>query len=422
MSAYTEELITLAADECAQCRFGTATQLLRLALGQSGRDAFVLYGLGHMAYRQENYAEAVRLFDQSLAIDPTNPKAHIDRGIALLGLHEDRAAFASMDHGLEMDDALAYAVMTESFHALRAGDFHNGWPKFEARLIASPGIRPRRVFPRPRWNRFTDDLAGRTVLLHSEQGNGDAIQFVRYAPMVAALGARVLVEGHPGLLALYREMPCFSGIFALNDRLPHFDLHCPLLSLPLAFRTDLASIPAEVPYLTAPADRIAWWERRLGPRTAPRIGLTWSGNTAYAADQDRSIPLAMLESLLAMTQFDQHILQIDIRPEDRLVLLRQPHVRDHTGRLFDFADTAALISQLDLVISVDTSVAHLAGALGKPVWVMIPSDSDWRWLTGRDDSPWYPTMRLFRQQTPGDWHDVVRRVIEALNRNAGEPA
>ena len=372
MSAYTEELITLAAGACAQCRFDAATQLLRLALGQSGRDAFVLYGLGHMAYRAGDYAQAVGLLDQSLAIDPTNPKAHIDRGIALLGLREDRAAFAAMDRGLEMDDALAHAVMTESFHDLRAGDFRSGWPKFEARLIASPGIRPRRVFPQPRWNSGGDDIAGRTILLHSEQGHGDAIQFVRYAPIVAALGARVLVEGHPGLLPLYREMACFSGVFALNDRLPHFDVQCPLLSLPLAFRTELASIPAPVPYLAAPSDRIPWWQRRLGARRAPRIGLTWSGNTAYAADQDRSVPLSMLEPVLAMTQFDLHVIQLDIRPADRVVLLRQPHVQDHTERLFDFGDTAALISQLDLVISVDTSVAHLAGALGKPVWVMIP--------------------------------------------------
>ena len=414
MNEYSEHLISQAVAECDALRFDTATRLLRLALGQSGRDAFVLYGLGHMAYRQGNFAEAVRLLDQALAIDPGNPKAHIDRGLALFGLRDDRAAIASMDRGLEMNADIALAVMNEGIEALRIGEFRTGWWRYEARLVASPGIVPRRRFREPRWSGRPEELAGRTILLHSEQGHGDAIQFVRYVPAVAALGATVLVEGHPGLRALYRQMPGVSGVFALNDTLPPFDLQCPLVSLPLAFRTELADIPAQVPYLVAPADRVAVWQRRLGPRKAPRIGIAWSGNTAFQGDQDRSIPLAVLEPLLAETGYDLHIVQTDIRAADRLVLLRQPHAQDHSERLYDFADTAALMSQLDLVVSVDTSVAHLAGALGLPVWLMIPANADWRWLTGRDDSPWYPTMRLFRQSAPGDWHGVVERVLRML--------
>jgi hypothetical protein len=423
MSIYSEQLITSAVDASDAGQFAAAARLLSLALGHSGRDAFVLYGLGHMAYQQNDFAAAVAWLDQSLAMDPGNPKAHIDRGLALFGLCRDRDALACMERGLAMDAQLATAVMTEGIDQLRNGDFRRGWWKFEARLVASPGLVPRRVFTEPRWFGDAAEIAGRTLLLHSEQGHGDAIQFVRYVKVVKALGATVLLEGHPGLLPLYRELPDVSGVFALNDRLPPFDLQCPLLSLPLAFRTDLTSIPAIVPYLAAPPDRVALWQRRLRQRfrtgvgrqgEARRIGVAWSGNAAYPADHERSMPLSALERLLADTEHEFHVVQTEIRPADRPVLLRQPHMRDHSEHLADFADTAALLSQLDLLIAVDTSVAHLAGALGVPVWLMLPARADWRWLTRRDDSPWYPTMRLFRQTQPGDWRGVVAQVTSAL--------
>jgi hypothetical protein len=423
MSIYSEQLITSAVDASDAGQFAAAARLLSLALGHSGRDAFVLYGLGHMAYQQNDFAAAVAWLDQSLAMDPGNPKAHIDRGLALFGLRRDRAALASMERGLAMDAELATAVMTEGIDQLRDGDFRRGWWKFEARLVASPGLVPRREFAEPRWFGDAAEIAGRTLLLHSEQGHGDAIQFVRYVKMVKALGAIVLLEGHPGLLSLYRALPEVSGVFALNDRLPHFDLQCPLLSLPLAFRTDLTSIPGIVPYLAAPPDRVALWLRRLRQRfgtgagrydEARRIGIAWSGNAAYPADQERSMPLSALENLLADTAHEFHVVQTWIRPADRPALLRQPHVRDHSEHLADFADTAALLSQLDLLVAVDTSVAHLAGALGVPVWLMLPARADWRWLTRREDSPWYPTMRLFRQTQPGDWRGVVAQVTSAL--------
>lgn len=420
MNAYSEHLIDAAVTAVHTGRPDLAAQLLRLALGQSGRDAFVLYGLGHMAYQQDDFAAALAWLDQSLAMDAGNPKAHIDRGLALFGLHRDREALASMEHGLAMHAELALAVLTEGVGDLRRGDFRRGWWKFEARMIASPGIMPRREFRQPRWFGDPAELAGRTLLLHSEQGHGDAIQMVRYVPRVAAMGGAVLLEGHPALLPLYRMLPGLAGVFALNDPLPPFDLHCPILSLPLAFRTDLGSIPASVPYLAVPPDRLPLWQRRFSARRgAPgerHIGIAWSGNPGYASDRDRSMPLAALEPLLARTEYTFHVVQTELRPADRPVLLRQPHVRDHSEHLADFADTAALLSLLDLLVTVDTSVAHLAGALGLPVWLMLPHQADWRWLTDRDDSPWYPGMRLFRQHRPGDWADVVARVIAALEQ------
>jgi hypothetical protein len=455
MPAYSEHLIGAAVRESDAGRFAGAAHLLRLALGHSGRDAFVLYGLGHMAYRQDAFAEAVAWLDQSLAMDAGNAKAHVDRGLALFGLRQDRAALASLERGLEQDAALAMAVMTEGMAELRAGRFRTGWWKFEARLVASPGLSPRRRFAEPRWSGDPAELAGRTLLLHSEQGHGDAIQMARYVPLLAAMGGTLLLEGHPALLPLYRASLDVAGVFALNDRLPRFDLECPLLSLPLALRTEAAGIPARVPYLRPPADRVALWRRLLGPAAAvspggvvprqggvvpaegaaapreggvvPRegavasleggvrqVGLAWSGNPVYAADAGRSLPLATLAPLLSGTAHRFHVVQTEIRPADRRVLLLHPHVRDHSERLLDFADTAALLSLLDLLITVDTSVAHLAGALGIPVWLLLPEDADWRWQTGRTDSPWYPSMRLFRQPRPGDWDSVVGAVLAAL--------
>jgi hypothetical protein len=418
MSVYSEQLIDAAVAASNADQPQAATRLLSLALGHSGRDAFVLYGLGHMAYRQADYPTAVSWLDKSLAIDTGNPKAHIDLGLALFGLGCDGDALESLERGLAMDAGLAMAVLTEGVNDLRQGDFRRGWWKFEARLIASPGIIPRREFAEPRWFGDPAELAGRTLLLHSEQGHGDAIQMVRYVSRVAAMGGTVLVEGHGGLLPLYRSLPGIAGVFALNDRLPPFDLQCPILSLPLLFRTDLASIPGNVPYLEVPADRTLMWQRRLDARPSPagerRIGIAWSGNPAYPGDRERSMSLAVLEPLLAHTEYSFHIAQTEIRPDNRPVLLRQPHVRDHSEHIADFADTGALLSQLDLLVTVDTSVAHLAGALGVPVWVMLPYEADWRWLTGRDDTPWYPTMRLFRQTAPGDWAGVIERIIAAL--------
>ncbi|HUB13684.1 MAG TPA: tetratricopeptide repeat protein [Acetobacteraceae bacterium] len=423
MGSYCEHLIDLAAAAAAGGRFAAGEALLRLAVGRSGRDAFVLYGIGHMAWQQGDYLSALAWLDRSIAMDASNPKAHIDRGFTLFGLRRDRDALASLERGLEMDPDLALAVLTEGIDQLRAGDFRRGWWKFEARLIASPGILPRRVFARPRWFGDPAEVAGRTLLLHSEQGHGDAIQFVRYVPMVAAMGARVLVEGHKGLVPLYRGMPAVAGAFALNDALPPYDLHCPILSLPLAFRTELAGIPGTVPYLAAPADRVPFWQRLLGPppRERLRIGIAWSGNPAYPADRDRSMPLALQEPLLAGTNHAFHIVQTEIREADRPVLMRQGHVRDHSERLADFGDTAALLSLLDLLITVDTSVAHLGGALGMPVWLLLPAHADWRWLTGRDDTPWYPTMRLFRQNAAGAWGEVVDRVLDELARCDAAP-
>jgi hypothetical protein len=264
------------------------------------------------------------------------------------------------------------------------------------------------------------DIAGKTILVCADEGLGDTIQFVRYLPMLAALGARVILlpqeSLYPLLLGSAGVSQCLPN---MKGGLPAFDFHCPIMSLPWAFGTTLDSIPASVSYLPLPAGvRVQAWEDRLGPREQLRIGLVWSGNPLHWNDQNRSIPLQTFSRIiLAGATFIS--LQKELRLEDEAVLRERTEIIDLTEHLTDFAETAALIGCLDLVITVDTSVAHLAAALGCPTWILLPAVPDWRWLLDRDDSPWYPTVRLFRQTTARDYEGVVDRMRSELVRLIG---
>ena len=318
-------------------------------------------------------------------------------------------ARASFDHAVGIRPNFAQAHWNRAQAMLLAGAFARGWREHEWRLAAHPELQ--RPFAQPLWL-GEEPLAGKTLLLHAEQGLGDTIQFCRYAPLAGARGARVVLEVQTSLVDLLRDLPGVSSVVARGDPLPPFVLHCPLPSLPLAFGTTLATIPAQTPYLRVPADRAAAWEARLG-RKRPRVGLVWSGNAGHRRDRSRSIPLYALMPLFDLDATFVS-LQKDVRAADQAVLQQTPKLVDVSAGLESFADTAALIGELDLVIAVDTSVAHLTGALGKRLWLLLPAAPDWRWLTGRDDSPWYPTARLFRQNDARAWGPVVTRVRAAL--------
>jgi hypothetical protein len=264
------------------------------------------------------------------------------------------------------------------------------------------------VFDVPRWT-GAEPLAGKTVLSHAEQGFGDTIQFIRYAPLVAARGARVIVEAPKSLKGLVLAVEGVSGVFARGEPAPACDLHCPLMSLPLVFGTTLETVPSKAPYLEAPMDRVAVWRERL-PQKPLRVGMAWTGNPTHRNDRHRSIALERIAALSSDPDIQFIGIQKDIRENDAKALHNYPGVVSLGAQLQDFSDTAAVISLLDLVISVDTSVAHLAGALGKPVWIMLPYSGDWRWMLEGETSPWYPTARLFRQPAPGDWDSVLERV------------
>jgi hypothetical protein len=268
------------------------------------------------------------------------------------------------------------------------------------------------TFLQPPWL-GEDAISGKVILIHSEQGLGDTIQFCRYVPLVTARGAHVIFEVAPPLQKLMTGFAGTAQVISRGDPLPDFDLHCPLLSLPLAFGTKLETIPSDVPYLQAPSSALTNWDTRLGPKGRPRIGLVWSGNAINERDRERSIDLRSFLPLLDV-EVTFVSLQKDVRAPDAALLRERGDILHLGDELEDFSATAELISQLDLVISVDTSVAHLAGALGKPVWILVTHIPDWRWLLDREDSPWYPTARLFRQPRLDDWDNVIIRVHEAL--------
>lgn len=359
-------------------------------------------------------AEALATCDEALAMRPQYAEAHFNRGNALRELGRHAEAIAAYERAIEIDPGHASAHWNLADCRLLLGDFPGGWREYEWRWKLPQRARGRRDFAQPLWL-GSQPLQGRTILLHGELGLGDTLQFCRYAPQVAALGATVILEVQAPLVPLLRTLAGVREVIARGASLPPFDYQCPLMSLPLAFRTDALSIPAEIPYLASHPARVEAWRDRLGPATRPRIGMAWSGSQALANDK-RSMALEQFLPLLA-GDAAWVSLQKEVRPADATLLASHPEVRHFADELHDFGDTAALVELLDLVVTVDTSVTHLAGALGKEVWILLPFGShDWRWQLAREDSPWYPKARLFRQSAPGDWAAVVSRVGSELRR------
>jgi hypothetical protein len=298
---------------------------------------------------------------------------------------------------------------------LLKGDFERGLLHHEWRWHVRDLRMGGRRMEKPAWR--GEPLNGARILLHAEQGSGDTLQFLRYAPLVAARGGRVTIEVAAELKRLAMSLKGVEQVIGLGEALPAFDQHCPLLSLPLAFGTTMATIPGEIPYLAAPEPLLAEWRARLAASAAPRVGLIWAGRPEHRRDRDRSIALAALAPL-ADTGATFYSLQKGPAAAQAKGPPAGMVLHDLGAALGDFADTAAAMSALDLVITVDTSPAHLAGAIGKPVWLLLTHAPDWRWFLEREDSPWYPTARLFRQTTRGDWAPVIARVAAELRRLA----
>ena len=294
------------------------------------------------------------------------------------------------------------------------GNFEAGWAGREARWKIPALSLHYPKFSQPMWL-GKEPIDGKTILINVDEGLGDTIQFARYVPMVAARGARVILAVQDALYPLLSNLPGIAQCLPLStSERPAYDMYCPVSSLPLAFGTKLETIPSATPYLPAPAEsRVQAWQDRLGPHDRLRVGLVWSGNPKHGNDRNRSIPLRMLAHILDVDATFIS-LQKDPRPDDKVTLLERTEIIDLTAELTDFAETAALASCLDLVISVDTSIAHLAGALGRPTWILLPYTPDYRWLLDRDDSPWYPTVRLFRQTAAREYQSVVERMRTAL--------
>jgi tetratricopeptide (TPR) repeat protein len=366
---------------------------------------------GNTLLRFNRPADALASYEQALALMPAHPQILTNRGHALRRLDRPQEALASFEAALKKSPDFPEAYFEAALAHLTLGDFKAGWKAYEWRWKTSAFADKRRAFRQPLWL-GNASLSGKTILLHAEQGFGDTLQFIRYAPLLKNSGARVICEVQPELTSLLAQLDGIE-VVAKGSALPPFDLHCPLLSLPLAFGTEPATIPAPDPYLRAPAGRVTHWRDRLPPEGF-RAGLVWSGSRAHKNDANRSIPLSQLASMVGKLPFGCFSLQREMRDADREVLQRLPNLVDLGPELSDFADTAAVISLLDAVVSVDTAVAHLAGALGKPVVILLPHAADFRWMRERDDTPWYRSAKLVRQPAFGDWDGAIGRLAEEL--------
>jgi Tfp pilus assembly protein PilF len=379
----------------------TAAKLQRQALQLNPGISHVHVNLGIILFRQGDCAGAIDSFHRALAIDPKHAVAHCNLGFALELQGNLKGAEECYRRSLACNPESAEPRFYLGAIHLLQGDFAHGWQEYEARWGTREFAPIRRSLPQPLWR--GEPLNGARILLHAEQGLGDTIQFVRYATAVAARGGQVILEVQSQLRRLLANSPGVSEVVTRNEALPQFDWHCPLLSLPLAFATGLADIPGATPYLQAEADALRATSGLLEP-AGLRVGLAWAGNPKHKRDRQRSIALAQLESLTQVAGTTFYSLQTGAAAQQAR---EAPAMKLIEIAIPDFADTAALIAGLDLVITVDTAVAHLAGALGKPVWILLHHMPDWRWLLERHDSPWYPTARLFRQVEPGNWQPVI---------------
>jgi len=422
-----------------------AEECFAAAIALDQHNVYAWQGLGDSQHGQENFAGAIHSYHKALALEPRRASTFNRMGLsyhlagqfnnaedcfreALLLAPEDPALlnnigilFHSQDRIdeeirvyhrlLTHDPTFAEGHWNLSLALLTKGEFLEGWREYEWRLKKNKPTS-RRDCPQPRWD--GSPLEGKTILLHCEQGFGDTIQFARYALLVAELGGTVVIECQSVLLK--RLLSSLTGIEIIvsGDPLPHFDCHLPLLSLPFVFNTSVESIPASVPYLYPDQSDVDTWRLRLDPPKAFRIGIVWFARQDQILNRKRSCPLAAFTPLLAVPNCEFYNLQIGVGIEQLSECTFGQQVADFTAELHDFADTAALIKNFDLVISIDTAVAHLAGAMGVTTWTLLPFGAEWRWLQQRADSPWYPTMRLFRQPASGDWHTVMQEVREAL--------
>ncbi len=359
----------------------------------------------------QRYGAALASYNRAIALKPDHADAYGNRGATLYNLLKLDDALSDFDRALSLRPDLPEVHWNQATARLITGDYVRGFAEYEWRWQRETMRSSKREFAQTLWR--GEDVDGKTVLLHSEQGFGDSIQFCRYAPALAMRGARVVLEVEAPLQRLMTTLGENITVIARGAPLPAFDAYCPLLSLPLAFGTRLDTVPSATPYLHAQSQDIAAWHQRLGDRRRPRVGLVWSGNPNHQRDAERSIVFQALAPLFALDA-DFVSLQKDVRAADAAALAGDGRILQAGAHLNDFADTAALIAALDLIVAVDTSVAHLAGALGKPVWLLLPYVPDWRWLLARETSPWYPTARLFRQDETRRYDGTIARVRDAL--------
>jgi Flp pilus assembly protein TadD len=369
----------------------------------------VLNNLGCVLLPQGMLEEAEATLRRALVVRPDYLEAACNLGCVLYATGDWDQAMAIQDEVLKRRPDYVQAHWERSMILLGRGQYESGWSEYEWRW-KNPDPRLGIRLQTPRWDGTA--LNGRTIVLHTEQGLGDAIQFCRFIPLVAERGGKIVLVCRRELLPLLRKLSGLHACFAEDEATPPHDVHCPIGSLPLVLGITLENLPARVPYLWPDEERIPQWRQRMAEKPGRKIGLAWAGRPGHPNDLQRSFGLSALAPLGEVSGVTYFSLQ---KGEAAAQTASAPfEVTDWTDEIKDFADTAGMIANLDLVISADTVVAHLAGAMGKPVWVLLPLVPDWRWMLGRQDCPWYPAMRLFRQSRRGDWQSPVRTIVEAL--------
>ena len=364
-------------------------------------------------------ADALVAYDRVLALFPQHVRAWNNRGDTLSVLKRHAEAVASFGKAIALKPDYADAHMNQSLALLATSDYARGFAAYEWRWKRT-GMPARRDYGRPLWL-GEYPLERKTILLYSEQGLGDSIQYARYVPMLARAGATVVLEVQAELKSLLSRLAGATQVVARGEKLPAFDVQCPLGSLPLACKTELAKVPAEIPYLAADESRVAKWRSRVEMMKKPRVALVWAGNANHANDRNRSIALSKLKPLWENNAAGFVSLQREVRATDADTLKNTSAILSLGDELADLDDAAAIVALCDLIISVDTSVVHLAAAMGRPTWVLLPFSPDWRWTLEGEHTPWYPTARLFRQPKLGDWGSVIERVSAELAKFCTAP-
>lgn len=406
--------------------------------------------MGNIYQKEKNFNESINWYKKALDLKPDDQKSYNNLGVALLKLGKPEDSVTCLEKAIEIDSEYMEACrnLTEAYREtgdlekalaccenalslsdtdalvrwnraliwLLQGDFKRGWIEYEWRWEKENTLK-RAIDAGQRWN--GEDLSGKTLFVYEEQGMGDTIHFIRYLPLIKTLGGIVIFEVIPPLIRLVEPSALFDRLYVgikNQDTRPadRFDFHIPLLSLPGMFKTVLETIPDRVPYLKADSQLVTIWKKRINNEDKFKIGIVWAGHPDHLNDHNRSVLLSKFEAINSLDGISLFSLQKEKYERWTDIIPAELFEKDLGEEISDFADTAAIIENLDLVISVDTAVVHLAGALGKNVWTLVPFSPDWRWMTDREDSPWYPTMRLFRQPAPGDWDSVFKRVIKCL--------
>jgi len=417
---YRDAWLDLATVYRAERRWTEAVEAMRRVVDLEPDNGMALSNLGTLLTDNGELDEAEQVLQRARALRPDLPGVYVNLANVLTRRCRWDEAMALYDEALTHQPGHSLARFNRSFLLLRAGNMTEGWDQFRARWewreFNSYHLRAR--FPDEPWN--GEPLDGKRILIHYEQGCGDVIQFVRYIPQVAERGGRVVLEVQPKLARLMETVDGVEQVVPHGQDLPAFDTYCPLMNLPAVFGTTLETVPAEVPYLAARPDDVARWRKALAGDPNYKVGLAWRGSDRNPHDERRSMPARYFEPLLAIPGVSFYSLQVG--RDDDLGDLPALGVTKLQPWLRDFADSAAATRAMDLVISVDTAAVHLAAALARPVWMLLFYESEWRWMNDRTDSPWYPTLRIFRQRAPGDWAELMERVVLALREHAAEEA